>query len=316
MPIRPCLSRALVLALAVAGCGGGGGSTASISVTDFWTQLLDADCARAAQCGGYSDKAACIASRTAGIPQVMADLDTGKRTFDGAAASQCLAFLRTFVTAPCTFSGQSAIPTDPSCTRMFKGTVAAGGACSDGGQCVSGSCAVTSCDGGCCMGTCDPVSDPIAIGGACMSIGGCVSGAYCNGATDTTAGTCAAQVASGQPCDAATFGACAVGLICAGGTCGPAPAEGAACQTTCEDLVDVCDFAGTMTCMRKLAVGAACPTGSGCVDYAFCNPTTMMCVARGGSGDACSATDFGSCLGSLQCTNGTCAFPPAPATCP
>jgi hypothetical protein len=49
-----------------------------------------------------------------GFGQVTADIQAGKRTFDGAAASKCLEYLRAFVTAPCTFSGQAVVTTDPA----------------------------------------------------------------------------------------------------------------------------------------------------------------------------------------------------------
>jgi hypothetical protein len=316
MVTRWRLPSAIVLFLAVPGCGGGTGTPAAISMDDYNTEWRDATCARATQCGSYSDKATCVASMQLGFGQVMADIQAGKRTFDGAAASKCLEYLRAFVTAPCTFSGQAVVTTDPACGQVFKGTLADGAACSDGGQCLSAACNVTSCSGtpACCMGTCAPTMPPIQLGGGCETGGSCVSGTFCKGMMGSA--VCTAIIADGQPCDTTMHDVCTPGTICTDAVCRKPPADGESCTDQCDQLSSFCDFQSGGTCVPKKAVGAACSGGFGCVDTAYCDALTSACIAKGKAGDTCDMNQSGSCLGALQCIGGTCAFPTAPATCP
>jgi hypothetical protein len=63
-------------------------------------------------------------------------------------------------------------------------------------------------------------------------------------------------------------------------------------------------------------ISDAAATGAGCVDYAYCDPASQTCLARGKAGEACDVNNF-SCLGALQCTTaGICALPTAVAICP
>jgi hypothetical protein len=137
---------------------------------------------------------------------------------------------------------------------------------------------------------------PVAgAGAACDDILGCANPMYCNGDPQQQ-----------------TFS----------GTCKAPPATGAACNLTdllpCADGRDYCDT-GTKVCTRNAAVGAACDSdgtgnGAGCVGYADCD-TTNLCVARLKAGASCSDTTGPACLGSLSCTNSSCALPPAGMTC-
>ena len=99
------------------------------------------------------------------------------------------------------------------------------------------------------------------------------------------------------------------------------PAEGENCDPSagispppCNSMLDYCDDL-TSVCLRKIAVGMPCPNGKGCVDYAYCDPGTLTCVAKGRAGEACDDHDYSGCMGSLICVD-TCVLPSIPSVCP
>lgn len=122
--------------------------------------------------------------------------------------------------------------------------VAAGGACTDSGQCASnlicksGTCAVPDGAGAACTpGSCDFLKgllcDPVAstcksiqfaqAGEACGLISGnlvaCAGQGTCNGATQTTPGTCAPAAADGAACNADNGPNCVDPAACINGSC-------------------------------------------------------------------------------------------------
>lgn len=304
--------------LSLSACGGDGG----VPIDQLGNKLLDAVCTRESRCGTYPDKATCVAanSELADPGQLKADVASGKASYDGSQAASCLA---AFAAVGCTISESQTVTLPPSCDTLFKGTVASGGACYSGEECVSQRCNRAACAGvtGCCAGTCDPTpGPPVASGGDCLPADSvCAAGTSCKlGATGTSA-TCVPLLAAGQSCTS-TFGQCVDGKTCnsdpATGTrtCGTPPAEGQACpDNVCNATIDACDSA-TRTCVHKIGVGGACPTGAGCVNYANCDATTKVCVRQSAAGGACTASS--DCLGSLVCTTNTCVAAPALPVCP
>ena len=315
----------IALALEGVGCGGsngGGGGGAPIAMGDYVPALIDKDCTRSVACGQTPDKATCIAASSIDLGNLFAAVSAGKTRYDGTAAATCIAAGR--ASTACTMTAQASVPSDPACAQIFNGTLAEGAACSQGDECLSGSCNITSCSGTppCCMGTCDPAAGaPVPIGGDCSAPGAsCVADAFCR----ITTGLCVQVIAAGLPCDPTMGDFCAPGLNCVPDAsltqqvCTRPPAEGEACTASspCDALGDFCDPT-TMKCAPKIAVGRACASGVGCVDYARCDSASGTCVARGKAGQSCAVNDPMSCLGSLRCTAATtCALSAAAPTCP
>ena len=318
----------LVCLTAMSACGGGG-SSKSIPIDDLAPELVNAVCALSVRCGALPDLAACKASRSLDDGQVVADVKAGKVIYDGAAARACL---DAATALGCSETMQVTTPEPQVCRNIFKGTIAAGGACFSNGECVSQICDRTNCTTAmCCAGSCMPgeVVGLVAIGGDCSApTAYCGDDAYCNFTFTGTTVTevCTNRTAAGAACDTTQPLGCAVGSVCipdtagaATGVCRALPKEGESCSAMpvfgCDDVGhDVCD-ANTGMCVRKIAVGGACASGTGCVDDAACDPTTSTCVARGLAGQPCPNA-AASCLGSLTCTSaGTCALPPAQPVC-
>lgn len=317
------LAVALTVALLAGACGsGGGGSPAPIPMDGYVQAVINRNCARNVACGQTPDMATCVASSWLDLGQLFAAVSAGKTTYDGAAAAKCFA-ATSLVSVACTRSAHETTPTDPSCAQIFNGTLPEGAACSEADDCLSANCNTTTCSGTppCCTGTCAAAAGaPLPIGGDCTAAGSsCVAGAYCQ----SPSALCVAYVAAGQPCNVNNDEICAAGLTCAPDAtltqqlCAVLPAEGESCVgTECNVLGDFCSTT-TEICVPKIAVGGVCgPTGAGCVDYAYCDPGSQTCLARGKAGEACDVNDY-SCLGALQCTPaGICALPAPAATCP
>jgi hypothetical protein len=300
-----------LLLLVGVGCGSG---SENISLADFTSRGKDAICDHDVRCGQYPDRATCEAV-TFSMLQDTADVGTGKIIYNGEAAGGCLAAIESL---GCNFSDQSGVSAlEKSCDAIETGTVANGGACFNGDECVSRSCNLSACSAPtCCAGTCQA---QVASGGDCSAGGSvCVDGTFCRfGATGTSA-TCTPLVAAGQPCNSASD-LCALGTVCnadpttGSGTCGAAPAEGQPCPSgICDSSADVCD-ATSHTCVHLIAAGAACPSGSNCVPYAFCSVASMTCVALAVPGAACSTSS--ECLDGVPCTGGVCVGPSDTPAC-
>ena len=166
---------------------------------------------------------------------------------------------------------------------------ASGATCSGANQCSSGNCV----DGRCCGSASCPVCQVCTgAGGTCANVGtvadphgGCAASPPCgNTGTCNGAGACtqaANTVACGlaESCSGTTH---QPPSVCSGsGTC--SQASTAPCSTY------VC---GTTTCKTSCAVDADCVNPSS----HYCSAGT--CVAKGGNGASCTATN--------QCTSGNC----------
>ena len=319
------ISSALLLLVAIPAC-----SDSSIALSDVAAAAADAVCTYQARCGEMPDVASCKAARSSDVEQSMADVNAGRIKYDGKAAATCLDAIRS---QSCNYSDQSVESEPQACKDVSRGTVADNGVCYSGSECVSGrGCSGRVCPGSittCCPGKCNPGASSAAaipIGGDCGVSGvACVSGAFCANGSPST---CTAKAAMGQPCDIGyPSDSCVDGAYCVTngpntGTCGKLPAHGQTCYPTgvvyrpaCDSMLDYCDST-SLKCVPRIPVGGNCSPGASCVDYATCDSTTGRCVAQPLAGEACDDTNGLRCLGSLLCSSGICALPPAPAVCP
>lgn len=309
-----------VILASVAACSSG------VSIDDFSQKLIDAQCTYAVACQQMPDVATCKGATHIDdyIATLVADSKSKKITYDEGQAGTCIDY---FKSASCSFTGFHG-PANP-CTTVFKGTVAAGGACFVDEDCAgSGTCQATdpNCDSSamCCPGTCMAAAQKVAIGGDCSNAP-CVDNAACSFNTNKCV---ALATTAGAACDAVD--GCADPMVCNidftkqpyMGTCITPAAHGATCDPNaliaCADNRDYCDPTAK-TCTSAIAVGQTCTAQQTCVGYADC--TNGSCAARAGSGQACmagsgsGAGSGGNCLGDLTCTSGSCAAPPAAMAC-
>jgi hypothetical protein len=288
--------RWLVLCGTLAACG-----PSSIPIDDLGAKVKDALCSHAVRCGSFPDMATCLASTHIDEGQLVNDVKSGKITYDGQAAADCL---DTLSSTSCSFSDQLFASEPQSCKDSIKGTVADGGPCFTSSDCVSGSCNTI----GGCMGTCDPSRTIITANGNCSAPNTkCTDDSWCNG------GTCTMRTPAGQPCMG--LAECARGTLCVSGTCGRLPTAGETCNPGdifgCDTPELFCNPT-TMKCEAVVAVGASCASAQ-CVPYAQCD-ATMHCAEYAGAGDACMSS--GDCLGDLDCdTTMHCALPADPMVC-
>jgi len=298
---RVCFSLGL---LGMVGCGG---ETDSVAIQDFPVAGEEAFCKRKVRCGEYADQASCKTAAFVRL-QLVADVDSGKVTYDGKAAAACLRILSG---ASCT-----EVPDMQPCLDTFQGTIANGGACLEDQECVSGNCNTGPCTAACCPGTCQA---RIALGQRCDAEGAfCEEGAFCKTDPQTGASTCVAPIALGQPCvrgvdQCEAPGSCLPGAVLSKFTCIRLPRAGQPCPAgVCAAAADYCDRT-TETCLPRIAVGESCAKGS-CVRYASCNPTTLKCVERAAGGGSCGAAIL--CVGGLSCQDGTCVSASDELACP
>lgn len=285
-------------------CGTGGGDGGAIPVADFEARARDAICGRETRCGVFPDQSACEGAVFTML-QLSADISSGKVKYDGQAAAECLS---AYESSGCNISDErNVINQSKSCLSVIQGTVADGGGCLIGAECISEVCNTSACGGDtCCLGACQ---SPVSAGADCSASGSvCAADTFCKATSSSTA-SCVPWIAAGAPCTESDV--CVPGKICniaaaaTTGICGNAPAEGEACPAgICDAIVDSCEQG---ICVRKIAVGGACSSTTPCVAYANCDPTTMVCVAKSAAGGACvSASD---CVGGIACENNTCVSP-------
>ena len=176
----------------------------------------------------------------------------------------------------------------------------AGGACSQGADCVSGFC----------------------LGGACCALTTCGSDTNCQGTRCDETGACVyPTVSCGTPsCNASTqqltTSACDQGT-CVAGTPSNCPdhltcANGTACQISCVLSNDCISgfYCSAGSCLAQLAAGSVCTSSESCA--------TGVCGVAG-SGHCCTATcvsgDAYGCGGTDCDTAGACVYPPVTASC-
>ena len=262
--------------LASSGCGGD-----SVALADFDTEVEAALCANAVKCGRYTSEAECKKYVDLNTAQVSATVGGNKATYDADKAGACLDALRN---QSCSTSAESNREAPAACNDVVKGKTVAGGACTDGTQCTSGSCKVAVSDAACAAGTCNP--DAAAVGGSCADAE-CQNGLYC-----TESSMCAPLLAVGAMCFLSSE--CAYGSSCFGepGVCTATAATGASCATAdCDKVGDQCDSA-TMKCKALSKDGEACAAGFAgffaCINPLFCDQTSLKCAQRPTLGATCS----------------------------
>jgi hypothetical protein len=323
----------LAVALAsVSSCGGGSGS-GPLTFDRLKTQFVPAVCKELVACGEMPDQATCQATlhfATSELETFQVDIGNGKIVYDASAAGRCADLFN--MISSCNRSEIEPIlqQAQAACNDVFKGTVAAGGACFFNEECASASCQKTGCAGACCAGACTAVVAPIPVGGDCSVVQpnqSCASGSACHVDAQTGNATCVvlptavgAACTDTPGCDPSLY--CDADATTGVGTCKRGAATGATCNPalgslSCDDARDTCDIT-TSLCTAPTPVGGACdPTNlSNCVGYASCSSATSTCQARAKTGEACG-TNGQSCLTDLTCdtTTGTCVTsqPPGPA---
>ncbi len=265
----------LLLAGALAACGGGG-----LDIGDLDEALVDALCDRGARCGAYTSEADCRDSLAGNLTQIEQAVQSGRASYDADKAEACIDALRA---TSCDRTAEDNRVDAAACDGAFRGTVADGGTCYQGVECVSGSCEVGDCNLACCVGVCDPTIAAAAIGQACPD-GDCVDGGFCDEAT----ATCLALKPAGQAC--AGDAECGYGLYCSA-VCTEGPDRGQACPDEfCANLGDRCDPAST-TCAGRGARGAACRASfvglADCQQPLVCDEVSLTCQDRPAVGEAC-----------------------------
>ena len=308
------------LMTAAAGCGSSG-SGGPIPFSQFEPTSVAAACHLEVLCGRYPDQATCLSSEqtrphlydTLGV-----DIASGKVIYDGSAARTCLDAVNALsICNRSTYSSFSAV--DPTCSAIFTGTVAPGGACFFSEECAGqGTCASPCYGDACCAGTC--ASTTVALGDACSFVGAvCVSGTSCSG------GTCQVLPGEGAPCGAPNYpNDCVSPLYCDSttSTCKAPVATGGPCRTElgsydCASALDLCDPT-TATCKPLGPVGGPCHGNSstiGCVPYATCDQTTDTCVDRPAVGAACDPNTPDCLGGTCDPTTNICTLTPTAGAC-
>ena len=315
----------LVLAATTVACDGGGGG---IALTDLAAKLQAASCAAQVACDEMPDDATCEATaHTDSTEQetLLAEVKAGTVIYNSELASQCIAFLQN----ACEFQGAHVV--NP-CLEIFDGTLAVGSPCEEDQQCKGYKAQAATCvatdetcaqsrETTCCPGICTATPPLAASGAACVPGASCVAGYYCAETTET----CQPIVTTaGAACDG--FDGCADPMYCnetETGTevCALAAATGQACDPTaqgpCASSNAYCD-ATTLLCIAKAAVGAACSATVPCVGEANCD-VSGLCVAIPTEGQPCYTGGGVECLGDRRARRRRCARSPPrssrPARC-
>jgi hypothetical protein len=314
------------LALAAAGCDGG-----SVPFSQFEASAEQAVCHALVLCGKFPDEATCLASEQVQphyYETLGSDISAGKVIYDGGRAKACLDAVDGLGSCNGTTVSplQSPLPQiDPTCNAIFRGTVAAGGACFFSEECANGG-TCTSTQGctadQCCAGACVTYTN-VAEGGDCnVPDAVCPSGTTCAADSTTDGYTCQRLPGAGAPCiyPHLNVGVCAKPLYCDDptmGTCKAFVATGGPCDPSvgnCEYL-DRCDPT-TLVCTPLLPVGSACGVSPiGCVSYATCDTTTSTCVELTLVGAACDPNGLACLGGTCDRTTSTCMLTPTGDAC-
>ncbi len=289
---RPSWLVASLLALAAApGCGNeGSGPIAFGDYCDDWSRTV-CDFARRCDClaGGTVEMCRTLMGNQC-ANDVEAPVDAGTRTFDAAAAGDCLSWYRSILSS-CTLGD---LEGGDACDRMLVGTHAENDSCDVDDDCLPAL--------ECYRGRCARM--PLA-GEACLDGTTCAADLFC--ADDER---CAAYRTQGQPCPEGDL-ACADGTYCDARTttCEPRLRSGEDCRhdnAACADDL-YCSIVNGV-CQPYPAAGGDCGDSSGaCAEGFWCEAVSRVCRALLPDGEAC--TDDAQCV-SDTCTTGTCAPTP------
>jgi hypothetical protein len=332
------LMRRLVIflsaAAAIASCKDDKPPAGPLSLDDFRDRLIAGFCRLDVACEGSPDMATCLASlqeQPGYYATIRQDIASGRVSYDAEKAGRCIEVIEQVLSCRRSETAPLAVQFDDEfgefCSKVFTGTVAAGGSCFLGAECVGdGYCSRTdpacSISRQCCAGTCVAATPSIPVGGDCSAPTGnqsCARGSFCvsgpsGGRTCTLPSTVEGSACTSQLCAAPLF--CDVGPN-GTGTCKHRVSTGEACNPTsdgCDDQRDSCDPT-TLVCTRKARVGETCDTARyNCVGYATCQGTT--CIKRPTAGEACPSTGP-TCLGGLYCDTqtATCTLSPVGGAC-
>ena len=316
---RGTLASAFGGLLVVAGCGGTSGGP--IPFPQFEPAAVAAICHVEVLCGAFPEEATCLSSEQVQphlYDTLSVDITAGKVIYDGTNARTCLDAVNAITSCSrTTFASLEAV--DPTCSAIFTGTVAAGGACFFSQECAGrGTCASTCYGDACCAGTC--ASTSVAEGSACSFVGAvCASGTSCSG------GICQVLPGLGAPCGAPNYpNDCVSPFYCDShtNTCKAPVATGGPCRPEfssydCASPLDMCDTT-TSICTRLGPVGGPCSGNSstiGCVPYATCDQTTNTCVEVPTVGAACDPNTPDCLGGTCDPTTNVCTLTPTAGAC-
>lgn len=272
-----------------------------IPLESFQTELFALQCRQLYRCGGelgslgtfLPTEADCLAnySKAFGQDLLVSEIDAvqkGTVLYDGAAAAECVR------------TQQCVTNLDPSCRKVFQGTIAEGGACEHDAECVSGThCRASDTE---CPGTCVPRTP---IGEACTADDKCVDPEGGDGSCWND--VCVNFVVSSD-------------LASNGAACGATFATPTTTQTSCAIGLYCRKPVGSNlgVCAKNAGEGASCADGERC-DVGICGPTArapseQVCRVTGlvrAAGGACGTMHQAKCdpfvgLACSDATDGTC----------
>lgn len=288
-----------------------------VAPADYCAALADAYAAQGLRCG-YNGPAGSAEVRAVILTgcdtsDIEASVTAGRATWNAANAACCLA--HSAGDTSCFFNpGGGSAECD-----FIQGTVANGGSCTTGADCMDGYCHFDAS----CMGTCTPY----ATTGADCGLGDvvCAPDATCDSRLDR----CVTQTGTaGMACSESANTGCEPTLTCldpdgdGNGTCTELPSRGEPCDENmivCDFNTGICDYDfATMSgvCAPAFAIGTArCIIDAQCAGDAYCRGASFAgmtygtCTARAARGASC-ATD--KCLDGLVCLpDHTCGDAPA-----
>lgn len=225
----------VVALVALAGCT----KLAPIPLEEYPGYAEELSCEYAVRCGVFGTADDCRVYRSSRGDEwgsVRSAVAAGIVEYDANAAADCLA---SYPDRAC-ISGAAI---DAACSNVFRGTVELGSTCALDVECESGVCSVSSCDQGCCTGTCIE-REFHQEGEPCRFDADCARGLYCPAGYGGDDGTCRPFPAHGDSC---------VG-------------EGAPCL----DLADSCEYF-THTCLTLGIGGDRCETNYECSALHSCS---------------------------------------------
>lgn len=304
--MRLSLGLAAGLAAAAVACGPNAAETegttgdapAELQIHEFFIAAEEAYCGWAATCGGYEDAQACHATeffdewfqtdllasgvfspggvRGTAVKYLLAAHDAGRIVFDGKAAADCLAYVKSRgCDRPGTYvAGEDELAGRAACEAIFHGTMVRNGPCYTGIECAAEDGAEVvcgldpTCMDACCVGGCRVLSG-VPEGTPCTSQTRCEAGTYC--AFDFNAGAftvCSKQLDVGASCP--------FGNECKAGT--------------------YCDFFDTLQCRALGELGDPCWDQT-CVPGLYCGDKfgngDRRCLEYVGEGEACGSSVVG-----------------------
>ncbi len=331
------------------GCGGlivgvglgGTGCSGTPEVDEFAVALATTYCEALEGCCKKAsfeyDEASCKAQLTNDIQRSADVVKRGKVTYEKDAAEACIDAYKSRA-ALCSEDAGTPPPASgfephiEACIKVFKGTVAPGGECTESAECVA--------DFPREIGTCSADNRPgadrtkkvcyklvkAAAGEDCSSakptdleVRQCdPATAYCEGATPGAARKCRAYAKVGENCGNATAGQCdpRAGLFCdfASQKCAGLPAAGQPCSVTFQCAKGAfCERAttptGANTCVAQRPDGTECDSGAQCASGSC--PTDPTPTSDGGRPKGKCGASVDNTANSFEVTPRSCGFGPS-----